>query len=106
MSVHTWRVPATVVRVVDGDTITLDLDLGWYLTLRRSCRIVGINAPERNTALGPAATAFLAELLPVGTEVIFTSTKLDKYGRPLGRIAHGVIDVSEEMIRAGWAVPA
>lgn len=103
---RSWKVPATVVRVVDGDTVELDLDLGWHLTLRRSCRLVGINAPERATEFGPAATSYLRVLLPVGSKVTFLSTRLDKYGRPLGKIFYGISDIGQALIDAGHAEPA
>jgi micrococcal nuclease len=35
-----------VVRVVDGDTVVLDIDLGFFITIRRSCRLLKYNAPE------------------------------------------------------------
>jgi micrococcal nuclease len=105
MTMRSWTVPATVVRVIDGDTVELDLDLGWHLTLRRACRLAGINAPERATEFGPAATAFLRKLLPVGTKVIFLSTRLDKYGRPLGHITRGPTDIELAMIASGHAAP-
>lgn len=105
MSRRYWTVPGTVVRVVDGDTVVMDLDLGWHLTLRRSCRIAEINAPERATEYGPAATEYLRTLLPVGTVVTFISTKLDQYGRPYGQIWTDR-DVGNAMIAAGHAEPA
>jgi endonuclease YncB( thermonuclease family) len=35
-----------IVRVVDGDTAILDIDLGFFTTIRRSCRLLKYNAPE------------------------------------------------------------
>lgn len=35
-----------VHRVVDGDTVILDIDLGFFITIRRSCRLLKYNAPE------------------------------------------------------------
>jgi len=34
------------VRVIDGDSIVLDIDLGLHITARESCRLWGIDAPE------------------------------------------------------------
>ncbi len=101
-----YRVPATVVRVIDGDTIVLDLDLGWHITRRESCRIRGVNAPERGTPEGRVATAWAQRELPAGLPVLFTSQELDKYGRPLGDIDYGDRKTyGVELLAAGLAVP-
>lgn len=80
---------ARVIAVHDGDTIALDIDLGfdhlivangWDGSPRLRCRIFGINAPELNTAAGKAALAFAQTLLKVGDIVLVTSHGWDKYG--------------------------
>lgn len=100
----TWTVPAKVLRIVDGDTIRLDLDLGWDIRLTRNARIIGVNSPEMNTPEGVAAKAFASTLLPVGALVTFLSRQLDKYGRPLGEIEYDGKNFAAEMINAGHAV--
>lgn len=103
---RSWTVPATVERVIDGDTAVLVLDLGWNITLTARCRVLSINAPEMDTQLGKAAQAYAAELLPVGSTVVFHSRSLDKYGRPLGSILtpRGT-DFATDMLSAGHAAP-
>ena len=96
---------ATVVRVVDGDTVLLDVDCGFYVIIRQLCRLAGINAIEHNKPGGPEATAHLLGLLPVGLVVVMRSTGVDKYaGRfdalltlPDGR------DVCAQMVADGYA---
>jgi endonuclease YncB( thermonuclease family) len=105
----TWTVPAVVFEVIDGDSVRLELDLGWRVYRRDPCRLVGINAPELHGAdrlLGLAARDALAGLLPVGERVTFVSHALDKYGRPLGQVllADGT-DVGQSQLAAGHAVP-
>lgn len=100
---RTWTVPATVLRIVDGDTIRLELDLGWRITLTANCRIIGINAPEMDTPEGKAAKAYAATLLPIDAEVEFVSTALDKYGRPLGHLHRNGLDFGSLMLTAGHA---
>ena len=103
-----WIVPATVVRVVDGDTVKLALDLGWHVTYTANCRIVGINAPEIGTPPGVRAKQHAETLLAPGDAVTFASHTLDKYGRPLGNLYHGVDpmrDFGEDMIESGHAIP-
>jgi micrococcal nuclease len=103
-----WLVHAVVVRVIDGDTVVLNLDLGWHTWRHNeSVRIAHIDAPERrDKARWEAAKAFVERLLPVGTEVLLISEKLEKYGRTLGRIVlRDARDVGAELLKAGLAVP-
>jgi micrococcal nuclease len=82
-----WVVPGTVRRIVDGDTLEIDLDLGWGVSYRKATvRLVGINCPERNTPAGLAASARAEQLLPPGTPVQVMSHKRDKYGRVLATV--------------------
>jgi micrococcal nuclease len=46
---------AVDVGVIDGDTIDVDVDLGFYVTTRARLRFAGIDCPELNTAAGKAA---------------------------------------------------
>lgn len=84
MELYAYR--ATVTKVVDGDTVDVDLDLGVHVVLHSErLRLRHVNAPEHGTAAGDAATKRLRELLPVGTRV-YVRTELDrteKYGRLL-----------------------
>lgn len=101
----TWTVPAAVMRVIDGDTVRLTLDLGWHTFRVENCRIARINAPELNTPEGKAAKAYAEERLPAGTAVTFVSRELDKYGRPLGDVIRNGVDFGAAMLAAGHAVP-
>lgn len=109
-----WTVPARVVRVVDGDTLILDLDLGWKVwRMGERVRLSGINCPEMNTPEGAAArdfTHFTLRTGPLGTvvpDVTFVSRSLDKYGRPLGvvKLADGRV-LNDLIFDAGHAVRA
>lgn len=85
-----WEVPAKVERVVDGDTILAECDLGWHVKLETYVRLYGVNAPELATDEGKAARDFVKEQLPVGTPVTVVSHKLlgatEKYGRALASV--------------------
>ena len=107
---------AKVIEVHDGDTIGLDIDLGFdHIVLAKSftggpqlsCRIMGINAPELKTASGKKAAVFAQGLLPVGTLVRVVSFGWDKYG---GRFDGSITlpdgrDFGTVMLSTGHAVP-
>jgi endonuclease YncB( thermonuclease family) len=72
---------ATVQRVIDGDTVVLNVDLGFNTWVNaQTFRLVGMNAREKSMAGGKEAAAHLSELLPHGTAVLVRSVKNDKYG--------------------------
>jgi endonuclease YncB( thermonuclease family) len=99
-----WTVPATVLSVYDGDTVHLDMDLGFHIGYRMRVRVVGIDAPELATAAGVAAKAYAGTLLKPGDEVTFVSHSLDKWGRPLGAIKLADLsDFGQAMIDNGHA---
>lgn len=99
-----YEYKASVVRIVDGDTVLLDLDLGFYMIARMSCRLAGLNCIELNQPGGSAAKSYLASLLPVGAEVVVFSVKPDKYaGRFDANLSLGSIDINARMIADGYA---
>lgn len=96
---------ATVVSVHDGDTVHLDVGIGFYLHIDITCRLRGLNTRELKDPGGPEAREHLARLCPVGSEVLFRSLGPDKFGgRWLGvlELPDGR-DVATEMIRDGYA---
>lgn len=103
---HEYR--AVVARIVDGDTLVADVDLGFGIWLhRQSFRLLGINARERSEPGGLQAAANLASLLPPGSTITLTSVKNDKYGGrydALVRLPDGT-DLSTILIETGWAAP-
>ena len=107
----------TVIKVVDGDTIDVDIDLGFGVTLRdERVRIMGIDTPESRTRdrvedlFGEAAKARLKELMKAGGKLITTEDRKGedmkgKFGRILGdfRVADGR-KVTDILIEEGHAV--
>lgn len=63
--------PAIVLKVHDGDTVTVSLDLG-FSTWRHetAIRLAKINSPELKTDAGKNARDYLREILPIDTPVI------------------------------------
>lgn len=82
-----------VVRVVDGDTVDVILDLGFGLTMSQRCRIAGIDTPEKRTRdleekkYGLAATKYAEEWFEANKGRLVVRTKIDgstgKFGRLL-----------------------
>ena len=122
MSAHAEDIPtepaylyrAVVVHVIDGDTIDVDVDLGFYVWIKKQrIRLFGIDAPEvtgETRQEGLAATEHL-KLLIDGESIILRTVKGsdggdrdDSFGRWLGTIYHGDLDVNAEMILSGHAV--
>ena|SRR3982750_149539 len=82
--------PAILTRVVDGDTVFLEVDLGFRVFGAFEFRLYGINCPEMNTPEGKAAKQFTMDWFTqsnVQGEVLVESQKdPEKYGRWLGMI--------------------
>ena len=98
---------ATVVNVVDGDTI----DVAVHGTTKR-VRLLNVNAPESVDPHkpvqcgGPEASSFLKDELPVGSKVRLGYDKVtqDKYGRDLAAVYRGDMLIDAEIARNGWGV--
>jgi micrococcal nuclease len=90
---------AELIRVVDGDTVDLIIDLGFDTQRKERFRLYGIDAPEMNTLAGKAAKAWLWEVLQpleaiyVQTIQLETKAKRDKYGRFLAVLYSDLSDL-------------
>ena len=106
-----WVRNASVVRVVDGDTLKLAVDMGGYITWDMTARLDGLNAPEvtgPDKAKGIAARDWLADQVynkdVVGEVVIRIRKVTEKYGRWLVTVWAGDMNINEGLIAAGHAV--
>jgi len=94
---------AKLMRVVDGDTVDAEIDLGFGVFMKQRIRLYGINTPESRTRdleekeRGLAAKARLVEIL--GKEFIIETilNKRGKFGRILGTL-HTIVQEGEESI--------
>lgn len=102
-----YRYKAKVVNIHDGDTMTLDVDLGFYITVRMLCRLHGLNARELSEVGGPEARLTLEALCPYGSDVEVQSITVDKYAGRFDAIVLNTLglDVNEIMIEDGYAIP-
>ena len=113
-----------ILRVIDGDTVDVDIDLGFGMWIHKErVRVMGIDTPESRTrdlvekAFGLAAKERLKELLPEGSPRVL-KTEVDKkggdakgkFGRVLGDFFvemnnAGPKRVTDILIKEGHAVP-
>ncbi len=106
-----------ITRVVDGDTVDVDIDLGFGVWLHKErVRIYGIDTPESRTRdleekrYGLAAKEFVKEFVrdKGGSNIVLRTRKYDakgKFGRILGDIIVDNVSMSETMIKEHHAVP-
>jgi micrococcal nuclease len=111
---------AELVRIVDGDTLDADIDLGFDVHVKKRIRLYGINTPESRTRdleekkRGKAATLYVEGWFIAhcgrGVEFTLLSKELGKFGRVLGivKVEEGVITdsrtLNEDLITDGHAV--
>ena len=118
-----FRYNCVIRRVVDGDTVDVDIDLGFGIWQHNErVRIHGIDTPESRTRdkvekqFGLLAKKFVQNILPVGSKQTLVTEKAGdeskgKFGRILGKfeVYDGVTDstmfLGDIMIREGHAVP-
>ena len=97
-----------VVRVIDGDTVDLILDLGFGLFKKERVRIAGVDTPEKRTRnlkekmLGYDATDFVEKWFNAADEIIVRTEKDGKYGRLLGWIHRGDECLNHRITDEGW----
>ena len=109
---YTYKI--TVDKVVDGDTIDANIDLGFDVSVKKRIRFMGINAPESRTkdleekARGLAAKDRVKQLLDGCENITLKSHGIGKFGRCLGELvltqAGEEINLNELLISEGHAV--
>lgn len=87
-----------VIRISDGDTVVV-LDES---NIQHRIRLDGIDAPEKGQPFGKKATDFVKELI-AGKIVTVHWQKKDRYGRILGYVLIGEINVNKELLKNGLA---
>ena len=110
---------AKLDRVIDGDTIDAEIDLGFDIKVKKRVRFVGINAPESRTrdleekAKGLAAKDRVKAILAENDIFTIESQEIGKYGRVLGKIYLSRIDgrdsltqicLNDQLIKEGHGV--
>lgn len=101
-----------IIQVVDGDTLKLDVDLGFHLHLRATFRLARINAPELLSVAGVQAKHYLMAQLSQATAMKIFSQRSEKYGRWLCEFYFQTenskgqwLNLNSLMLSAGHALP-
>lgn len=89
--------PGTVTKIVDGDTIDVQLSSGPIRV-----RLHGVDTPERGQPWGKESTAALAVLV-MGKEVDIEPFSQDRYERMIGIVFMGDLNVNLELVKRGHA---
>jgi micrococcal nuclease len=103
-----------VTNVVDGDTIDVEIDLGFDISFSSRVRLAGIDTPESRTkdkaekALGLEVKEYLKSKIKDAKSVVIKTEKMDsseKYGRILGWVFldGSTVSINEQMISEGYA---
>jgi micrococcal nuclease len=103
-----------VSKVVDGDTIDVDIDLGFDISFSSRVRLAGIDTPESRTtdkiekSLGLESKEYLKKAIDASKTVVIKTEKMDsseKYGRILGWVFldGSEISINQKMINDGYA---
>ena len=111
---YVYRIKS-ITKVVDGDTIDANIDLGFDISLTKRIRLAGIDSPESRTtnlkekALGLESKEWLKKALE-GAKDILIKTELpdstEKYGRIIGHlfINDQETSLNNQMIDEGYAL--
>ena len=109
-----YEYKATVTRVIDGDTIDVDIHLGFDVVLsKQRIRLYGIDTPESRTRnkeekiRGLISKDYVKDNCYVGSTIRLQSRERGKFGRILGVIYKDgdTISINQKMIEEGFAVP-
>ena len=91
------------IKIIDGDTIDAEIDLGFDIKTQKRIRFAGINTPESRTrdleekARGLAAKDRVKQLLNGCDNIQLNSHGVGKFGRCLGEIMLDKVDGKEKM---------
>lgn len=107
MPAPAYTYAAEILRVIDGDTITARVSLGWNVSIEIHGRLHGVNTREHDEPGGAEATEHLAELIPPGTKLTLQSLGPDKFGNrwQVRLTTDDGHDVAQRMIADGYAAP-
>jgi micrococcal nuclease len=92
----TYVFKATVLDIVDADTIVLDVDCGFEIKKKERIRLAGIDCPEITTEEGREAAEYVRTQLSRVPFVMLRTTKVDINGRFLGHIFYSLDETMDK----------
>jgi micrococcal nuclease len=114
-----FQYEARIIRIKDGDTLVIDVDLGFKIRHEIDVRLARIDTPEIvNWGLGgieDPAKNYVTQCCPVGSVCVVNISRAEKYGRWLAEIFFqpGETDrmkilqnprvLNDELVRGGFA---
>jgi len=100
-----YNYKAKVLKVIDGDTVRLEIDLGFHVRWTSNCRMAKINTHELGNG-GEADRDYAKQPWPLGGETEILSKGVDKYGRPIGEsLQKNKVTLNQELIDKQLAKP-
>jgi len=73
-----WTYRAALIQVIDGDTLRLDIDLGFHVRTQQDIRLLAVSAPEHNQPGGAEITQWVRDwmthCLPGGWPLLVATT--------------------------------
>lgn len=116
-----FQYEAQIKRVVDGDTLIVDIDLGFHVRIEETVRLARINTPDvvgfNSKGIDDPAAKYIFSHCPPGSIVILGITRAEKYGRWLAEvwykpgafkredILQSPLVLNDELVREGLALP-
>lgn len=105
-----YKLRNKVKRVIDGDSLLVEVDHGFSIFSVQRLRLARINAPELGTPEAAKAKEFVEKFFDTyGPTCYLDTKKSDKYGRYLCELilVHGptTINLSDELLASGHATP-
>jgi micrococcal nuclease len=103
-----------LIKVVDGDTIDVEIDLGFDISITQRVRLAGIDTPESRTRdlaekeLGLEVKELLKKKLEEAETIVIKTEKPDstgKFGRVIGwlHLDHEEVSFNQTLIATGYA---
>lgn len=92
----TYVYKATILDIVDGDTLLLDIDIGFDIKKKQRIRLADVDAPPIDADGGPEAAAYVRNQLTRVPFVMVRTTKIDIHGRFLGHVFYSLDETAEK----------
>ena len=114
-----FQYEAKIIRIKDGDTLTLDVDLGFHIWHQIDVRLARIDTPELvnygPTGIVDPAKSYVESCCPIGSVCVVNISRAEKYGRWLAEIYFSIGEtdrnkilqnprvLNDELVRGGFA---